>query len=48
MGKGPHLMLRGDSRGFSRVAKESLVFLSSLDGNIKEPLVLPQGSQVSF
>ena len=47
-GKGPHLMLRGESHGFSRVAAESLGFLSSCDGDLRGPLVLPQRSQVSF
>ena len=44
----PHFSLRGESRGFSRVAMVSMGFLSSRDANLKEPLLLPQGSQVSF
>ena len=46
-GKGPHLALRGESRGFSRIASGRLGFLSSCDGDLRGPLVLPQESQVS-
>ena len=48
-GKGRHLMLRRDgfSRGFSRVVAGSLGFLSSCDGHLRNPLVLPQRSGVS-
>ena len=38
-GKGPHLSLRGESPGFSRVAPGNLGFLSSYDGNFRDPLV---------
>ena len=44
--EGPHLVRTGESRGFSWVAARSLGFLSSYDGEIREPLVLPQGSPV--
>ena len=47
-GKGPHLALRGESRGFSRVRAVGLGFLSSCDGDFRDPLVLPQKIQVSF
>ena len=43
-GKGPQLALRGESPGFSRVA---VGFLSSYDGDLREPLVGPQGGPVS-
>ena len=46
-GKGPDLVLRGESPGFSRVAAGNLVFLSSCDGDLRDLLVLPQESQVS-
>ena len=46
-GIGPHVTLRGESRGFSRVVGSS-EFLWSWDGDPREPLVLPQGSQTSF
>ena len=45
--EGPHLTKTGESRGFSWVVAGSLGFLSSYDGELKEPLVLPQGSPVS-
>ena len=47
-GKGPHLALRGESRDFSQVAAGSLGLLSSCNGDFRERLLLPQGSQVSF
>ena len=47
-GKGLHLTLRGESRGFPRGLAGSLAFLSNCDGNLKVPLLLPQGSLVSF
>ena len=37
-----------ESRGFSRVAAGSVGFLSSYNGELREPLVLPQGSPVSI
>ena len=40
----PHLMLRVESHGFSRVVAGSLGFLSSGDGDFREP----QGCQASF
>ena len=47
-GKGPHLTLRGKSPGFSRLAAGNLEFLSSCDGDLRDPLVFPQESQVSI
>ena len=44
----PQLALMGESRGFSRVAAGSFGFFSSKDVNVRELLMLPQGSQVSF
>ena len=44
----PNLTLRGKSRGFSLVVAGSLGFFSSCDGELREPLMLPQGSQVSI
>ena len=38
----------GASRGVSRVAAGGLRFLSRYHGELREPLVLPQGSQVSI
>ena len=46
--KGPHLTLWGESPGFSRVVAGKLGFLSSCDGDLRDPLVLPQESQVSI
>ena len=46
--KGPHLMWREESCGFSRGLAGSLGFHSSCDGDLRVPLLLPQGSQVSF
>ena len=40
--KGPHLMLRGESPGFSQVTAGNLVFLMSYDGDLRDPLVWPQ------
>ena len=45
-GKGPHLALRGEYRGFSRVASGRLGFLSSCDGDLRDLLALPQERQV--
>ena len=47
-GKGPHLTLRGESPGFSRVVAGNLGFLSSYIGDLRDPLVLPQESPVSI
>ena len=44
----PHLVFRGESRGFSRVVVRNLAFFSSCDRDIREHLLLPQGNQVSF
>ena len=46
--KGPHLALTGASRDLSRVVAGGLRFLSRYHGELWEPLVLPQGSQVSI
>ena len=46
-GKGPHLTLRGESPGFSRVAPENLGFLSGYYLDFRDRLVLPQEGQVS-
>ena len=43
-GKGPHLMITGEPRGISQVA----VGFSSYDGELREPLVLPQGRPISI
>ena len=40
--------MTGESRGFSRVAVGGLGFLSRYHREVREPLVLPQGSQVSI
>ena len=40
--------MMGESRGFSRVAAGSLGFLSSYNGELREPPVLPQRSPVSI
>ena len=42
--KGPHLAMTGEPRVFSRVAEG----FSSYDGELREPLVLPQGSPISI
>ena len=47
-GKGPHLALSGESRGFSRVLVGILGYLSSCDRDLRDPLVLLQRSRVSF
>ena len=47
-GKGPHLALRGESPGFSRVAAANLGFLSSYDGDLRNPLLGTQESPVSM
>ena len=43
-GKGPHLVMRGEPRGFSRV----VAGFSSYDVEHREPLVVPQGSPISI
>ena len=45
---GPHLGWTGVSRGLSQVAVGGLGFLSRFQGELREPLVLPQESQVSI
>ena len=47
-GKGPDLALRGESPGCSRVEAGNLVFLFSCYRDLRDPLVLPQESQVSI
>ena len=43
-GKGPHLAMTGELRGFSRVNEG----FSSYDGELREPLDLAQGSPISI
>ena len=45
-GIGPLLAWKRESRGVSQVAVDSFGFVSSFDGDLREPLMLPQGSQV--
>ena len=40
--------MMGESRGFSRAAAQREGFSSSYDGELREPLVWPQGSPVSI
>ena len=40
--------MTGEFLGFSRVAAGSVGFLSSYDGEHREPLMLPQGIPVSI
>ena len=47
-GKWPHLALRGESPGIFRVVTGNSGFLSSYDGDLRDPLVLPQESPVSM
>ena len=47
-GYGPHVALRGEFRVCSQVVAGSFVFLSSCDGDLRECLMLPQGSQACF
>ena len=47
-GKGPYVMLKGESRGFLRGLVGSLVFLSNCDSDLRELLMVPMGSQESF
>ena len=47
-GKGSHLALRGESRGFSLVAAGSLGFLLRCDAHLRDLLVLPSRSHVPF
>ena len=46
--KWPRLALTGASRGLSRVAAGGLRFLSRYHRELREPLLLPQGSQASI
>ena len=43
-GKWPHLSMMGEPRGFSQVVGGC----SSYDGELREPLLLPQGSPISI
>ena len=45
---GSHLTLRGESCGVSQIAAGSFGLLSSCDGDLREPLLLPRGSQASI
>ena len=47
-GKGPYVMLKGESRGFLRGLVGSLVFLSNCDSDLRELLMVPMGSQEYF
>ena len=47
-GKRLHLVLSRESHGFSQDGVGSLEFHSIYDGSLREPLLLPQGSQASF
>ena len=47
-GKGPHLVLKGESPGFSQVAEGNLGFLSSYDRDFRDLLMLPRESQASM
>ena len=47
-GKGTHYALRGESRGVSWVVVGSSGFLLSCNYDLREPLLLPQGSLTSF
>ena len=47
-GIGPRLMLKGECCGFTQVAKWNLGILLNWDRDLREPLMLPQGSQASF
>ena len=46
--KVPHHALMGESPDFSLVAAGNLGFLSSYDRVLRDPIVLPQESQVSM
>ena len=47
-GKGPNVALRWESPGFLQVAAGNLGFLSSYDGDLRDPLLFPQDSPVSM
>ena len=47
-GKGPHLALRGECPCFSQVVAGYLKFLSSSNGDLRDPLVFPAKSQASI
>ena len=47
-GKGPDFALRGESHGFFRVGLGRFGFLWNCNGDLRDPLGLPQRSQVSF
>ena len=42
-GMGPHLQIRWDTRGSSRVVAGNSVFISSFDGNLWAPLSCMKG-----
>ena len=42
-GKGPHVMLRGDSPGVSRVAAANMGSISRYDRDLRDPLVGASG-----
>ena len=44
----PHLAMTGESHGISRAAARPVLFLSSYDGELREPLLCPQGISVSI
>ena len=46
--EGPHLATMGESRGFFRAATQRVGFSTSYDGELREPVVWPQGSPVSI
>ena len=47
-GKGPDLTLRGESLCVCRVVMGRFGILSSCNGDVREPLMLPQRRQASF
>ena len=46
--EGPHLQMTGETRGFSLAVAQRVGFLSSFDGDLREPLTWPKGSPVSI
>ena len=46
--EGPHLVMKGESRSLLLAAGQHVGFLSSYDRELRELLVLPQGSPVSI
>ena len=45
---GPYLACRGETHGVSRVAVGNVRYLSSCDGDLRGPLVLPEENPDSF